>query len=267
MTTRTPINRRQLSRSKACRFCGRPSFVADAHGPAHQCCRWWIGELGWPYCVACATSGLMRRSVRRQPPLGAATTTPRRRSRRSDPTTADAQTFAATQTTTGCRETATAPGPTPTDRRPAQHRLPGRPPSPGRQERAQVNRQAPGPTRQTAQRRYTRASATAAGLSRQRRYYLRSGSMVADAERPRPPARADRPKRRNDARAHFRDHQQARPRAGLDRRASCPGHSVAPRATVQRMAKSLVTGPFDWPITLSQARLAASGHGLVSDDG
>ena len=44
-----------------CRYCGRPSWLADETGPAHPCCRWWFEREGAPHCPACRTSEALRR--------------------------------------------------------------------------------------------------------------------------------------------------------------------------------------------------------------
>lgn len=63
----TPAGRstRQLSEPAPCRFCDRPAWIIDDHGPLHPCCAIWSDELqaGRP-CPACAASRSHRRTRR-----------------------------------------------------------------------------------------------------------------------------------------------------------------------------------------------------------
>jgi hypothetical protein len=51
-----------------CRYCGLPSFLAEADEekrlhPLHPCCRFWIGEQGALTCVACASFNARRKQT------------------------------------------------------------------------------------------------------------------------------------------------------------------------------------------------------------
>jgi hypothetical protein len=60
---------RSLARSEPCRYCGEATYLADATGPLHPCCRFWIEEEGKSHCVACrAAKGLARWHQRSLPP-------------------------------------------------------------------------------------------------------------------------------------------------------------------------------------------------------
>lgn len=76
----TPRGDGMTGKPNPCRYCGEPTWLADEHGPAHPCCRWWFEDEGRRHCPACRTSSALRSHDRRRQGSGDGSA-PRRRAR------------------------------------------------------------------------------------------------------------------------------------------------------------------------------------------
>lgn len=50
----------RLEFSEACRYCHNQTWLSDADGPLHPCCKQWIEAWGHAICDACRTAKALR---------------------------------------------------------------------------------------------------------------------------------------------------------------------------------------------------------------